>query len=118
MIDLDQGLARSPDPRWFRTSAPPFERRTDPLRFAVEGIRHEPPCHAHALRGRPPARRPAGAAEFEVKMLNKSADGQLMVFEPALLRVQPGDTAHFVPTDKSHDAETIPGMLPDGAQPF
>ncbi|RTL74773.1 MAG: pseudoazurin [Bradyrhizobiaceae bacterium] len=60
----------------------------------------------------------AQAAEFEVKMLNKGSDGQVMMFEPAFLRVQPGDTVRFVPTDKGHDAETIPGMLPDGAQPF
>lgn len=60
----------------------------------------------------------AQAAEFEVKMLNKGSNGQVMMFEPAFLRVQPGDTVRFVPTDKGHDAETIPGMLPDGAQPF
>jgi pseudoazurin len=60
----------------------------------------------------------AQAAEFEVKMLNKGSDGQVMMFEPAFLRVQPGDTVRFIPTDKGHDAETIPGMLPDGAQPF
>ena len=61
---------------------------------------------------------PALAADFEVKMLNKGSDNQAMVFEPAFLKIQPGDTVRFVPTDKGHDAETIPGMLPDGAQPF
>ena len=60
----------------------------------------------------------AQAAEFELKMLNKGSDGKVMMFEPAFLRVQPGDTVRFVPTDKGHDAETIPGMLPEGAQPF
>jgi plastocyanin len=30
---------------------------------------------------------PAVAADFEVKMLNKGADGQAMVFEPAFLKV-------------------------------
>lgn len=60
----------------------------------------------------------ASAAEFEVKMLNKATDGQVMAFEPAFIRVQPGDTVRFVPVDKGHDAETIPGMLPDGAEPF
>ena len=59
----------------------------------------------------------ASAAEFEVKMLNKSADG-MMVFEPNLLHVAPGDTVRFVPSDKSHNAESIEGMLPEGAQPF
>jgi pseudoazurin len=61
---------------------------------------------------------PAFAAEHEVKMLNKGGDGQTMVFEPAFLKIAPGDTVRFVPTDKGHDAETIPGMLPEGAQAF
>jgi pseudoazurin len=61
---------------------------------------------------------PAVAADFEVKMLNKGADGQAMVFEPAFLKVQPGDTVRFVPTDKGHDAQLIAGMLPAGAEPF
>lgn len=61
---------------------------------------------------------PAQAAEFEVKMLNKGADNQAMAFDPPFLKVKAGDTVKFVPTDKGHDAETIPGMLPDGATPF
>ena len=60
----------------------------------------------------------ANAAEFEVKMLNRGSDKQAMVFEPAFLHIQPGDTVHFLPTDKTHDAETIPGMAPDGGEPF
>lgn len=58
---------------------------------------------------------PAGAAEIQVKMLNKGAEG-MMVFEPALVKAAPGDTVKFIPTDKTHNAETIPGMLPDGAE--
>ena len=57
------------------------------------------------------------AAEVEVKMLNKGAEG-LMVFEPALVKIEPGDTVKFVASDKSHNAETIKGMLPAGAAPF
>ena len=59
----------------------------------------------------------ARAAEVEVKMLNKGAEG-LMVFEPALIKVAPGDSVKFVSTDKGHNAETIKGMLPDGATTF
>lgn len=59
----------------------------------------------------------AGAAEFEVKMLNKGEKGT-MVFEPDLIIAAPGDTVRFVPTDKGHNVETIKGMLPDGAKPF
>jgi pseudoazurin len=58
------------------------------------------------------------AAEVEVKMLNKGADGGLMVFEPALVKIEPGDTVKFVASDKSHNAETVKGMLPEGAAPF
>jgi len=59
----------------------------------------------------------ATAAEVEVKMLNKGAEG-VMVFEPALVRIAPGDTVKFVSTDKGHNAETIKGMLPDGGATF
>lgn len=60
---------------------------------------------------------PAVAADHVVKMLNKGKAGA-MVFEPALVKVKPGDTVTFVPTDKSHNAESIAGMLPAGAAPF
>jgi pseudoazurin len=57
------------------------------------------------------------AAEVEVKMLNKGAEG-LMVFEPALVKIEPGDTVKFVASDKSHNAESVKNMLPEGAAPF
>jgi pseudoazurin len=50
-------------------------------------------------------------------MLNKGDDGR-MVFEPAALRVVPGDTVVFRATDKGHNAESIEGMIPSGAEPF
>jgi pseudoazurin len=59
----------------------------------------------------------AMAAEVEVKMLNKGAEG-LMVFEPALVKIEPGDTVKFVATDKGHNAESIKGMFPADATPF
>jgi pseudoazurin len=59
----------------------------------------------------------AVAAEIEVKMLNKGAEG-VMVFEPALVKIAPGDTVRFVATDKGHNAESIKGMLPADATPF
>lgn len=59
----------------------------------------------------------ASGAEVEVKMLNKGAEGA-MVFEPALVQVQAGDTVKFVATNKAHNAESIKGMLPPGATPF
>ena len=59
----------------------------------------------------------ANAAEFEIKMLNKGAAGS-MVFEPAIVKIAPGDTVHFVAVDKGHDAVSIEGMIPEGAEPF
>ena len=60
---------------------------------------------------------PAAAADFEVHMLNKGAEGA-MVFEPAFVKVAPGDTVTFIPTDKGHNVETIKDMIPDGAEAF
>lgn len=59
----------------------------------------------------------AYAAEHEVHMLNSGADGA-MVFEPALVRVAAGDTVTFLPTDPGHNAESIRGMAPEGAESF
>jgi pseudoazurin len=59
----------------------------------------------------------ANAAEHEVKMLNKGADG-IMVFEPNVVKVAPGDSVHFVAADKGHNVESIDGMIPEGAAPF
>ncbi|MFT4160696.1 MAG: pseudoazurin [Shinella zoogloeoides] len=60
---------------------------------------------------------PAAAADFEVHMLNKGAEGA-MVFEPAFVKVAPGDTVTFIPTDKGHNVETIKDMIPEGAEAF
>ena len=59
---------------------------------------------------------PASAADHQVQMLNKGSDGQTMVFEPAFLKVAPGDTVTFVATDKTHNTETVKGMIPEGGQ--
>jgi len=59
----------------------------------------------------------AHAADHQVMMLNKGVKGA-MVFEPDFIKAAPGDTVTFVPTDKSHDAQSIKGMIPDGAEPF
>ncbi len=60
---------------------------------------------------------PAQAKEHQVKMLNKGAEG-MMLFEPAYLNVAPGDTVKFIATNKGHNAESIPGMVPDGGATF
>ena len=60
---------------------------------------------------------PAQAKEHQVKMLNKGAEG-MMLFEPAYLNVAPGDTVKFIATNKGHNAESIPGMVPNGGATF
>ncbi|MCZ7934984.1 pseudoazurin [Agrobacterium leguminum] len=59
----------------------------------------------------------ASAETFEVKMLNRGEKGP-MVFEPDFLEIAPGDRVRFVPTHKSHNAATIDGMIPEGAEGF
>ncbi len=59
----------------------------------------------------------AFAETHEVQMLNKGEAGT-MVFEPSFLKIAVGDTVLFVPTDKSHNAESIEGMMPEGAEKF
>ena len=60
---------------------------------------------------------PSLAANFDVQMLNKGAAGA-MVFEPALVKLAPGDTVTFLPVDKGHNAESIKDMTPEGAELF
>ena len=49
-----------------------------------------------------------------VKMLNQGPAG-VMVFEPAVLKINIGDTVTFVATDAAHNSASIPGMLPPNA---
>lgn len=61
---------------------------------------------------------PAVLAEVhEVKMLNRGTEGA-MVYEPDHLRIAAGDTVRFLPTMSGHNAASVPGLLPQGAQPF
>jgi len=55
------------------------------------------------------------AKVVEVKMLNKGSDGQSMVFEPAFVKIDKGDSVKFVPTDKSHSVESFNDGAPAGA---
>jgi len=60
---------------------------------------------------------PSMAADHQIQLLNKGADG-VMVFEPGFVKIAPGDTVTFVPTDKSHNVETYKGLIPEGATEF
>ena len=59
----------------------------------------------------------AAADSFYVEMLNRGESGT-MVFEPAFVKLAPGDSIKFAPTDKGHNAELIKGMAPEGAATF
>ena len=60
----------------------------------------------------------AEAREHEVKMLNKGSNGKLMMFEPAFIKIAPGDTVKFIATNKGHNAESIPSIRPAGGNLF
>ncbi|QUT05709.1 pseudoazurin [Sphingobium phenoxybenzoativorans] len=59
----------------------------------------------------------ASAKDIVVHMKNQGAEGA-MVFEPSFVKAAPGDVIHFMPTDPSHNAETMPTMLPAGVTPM
>ena len=59
----------------------------------------------------------AAQTTHTVEMLNRGEDGP-MVFEPAFIQAQSGDTITFVPTDRAHNSATIEGLLPEGAEPW
>ena len=58
----------------------------------------------------------AYAAEHEIKMLDIGSDKAPMVFEPAVLKIAPGDTVTFIPTNKGHNVESK--IVPEGAEAF
>ena len=57
------------------------------------------------------------SADHEVKMLNQGPTG-VMVFEPAVLNINIGDTVTFKSVDAAHNSASIPGMIPAGASPW
>jgi pseudoazurin len=69
-----------------------------------------PLCIALGMRG-------VTAAEVEVRTLD-TGPGGVMVFDPPFVKLEPGDSIKFVPASKGHNAESIKGMTPDGAEPF
>jgi pseudoazurin len=60
---------------------------------------------------------PVRADELQVKELNRGPTG-FFVFDPELVRIQPGDTVDFIASDRGHDVHSVNGMIPDGAQPI
>ncbi len=60
----------------------------------------------------------AFAETIEVEMLNKNEAGDRMVFSQELIRAEVGDVIRFLPTDKSHNAQSARNALPDGQEAF
>lgn len=59
----------------------------------------------------------ANAAEIKVKMLNSGEKGAIMVFEPAYVKANVGDTIKFEPTQPGgHNAKSL--VAPKGAVEF
>lgn len=56
------------------------------------------------------------AKNHEVKLLTADTNGQTMVMSPGFLKVEKGDTVTFVPSDVTHNVESI--SIPDSAKPF
>ena len=60
----------------------------------------------------------AFAETIEIQMLNVNEAGDKMAFSQELIRAELGDVIKFVPTDKSHNAQSVKNALPDGQKKF
>lgn len=58
---------------------------------------------------------PSVSAEHKILMLNYGKDGG-MVFEPAYVKAEPGDTITFVPQNSSHYVQSY--AVPEGVSPW
>lgn len=56
------------------------------------------------------------AKEHEVQMLSFSNENGPMVFEPAVLRIEAGDTVTFIPSQSGHQVDSV--IVPKGAKKF
>ncbi len=55
------------------------------------------------------------AENFDVKMVNADASGQVMVFDPPFIKANVGDTVTFLPTDMLHNSQSVSGLIPSSA---
>ncbi|MCX8997483.1 pseudoazurin [Rhizobiaceae bacterium BDR2-2] len=60
---------------------------------------------------------PALAETIEVRMLNRGEAGP-MPYEPDYLELKPGDIVRFISVSTGHNAATIDGFIPEGAEAF
>ena len=57
---------------------------------------------------------PAFSADHTVEMLS-SSNGQMMVFKPAVIQINPGDTVTWKATNPGHNTASINEMSPDSS---
>ena len=57
---------------------------------------------------------PVFVADHTIEMLS-SSDGQMMVFKPAVLKINPGDTVTWKASNPGHNTASINEMSPDNA---
>ena len=50
---------------------------------------------------------PAFAADMQIEMLNKDAEGNRQVYSEEIARIDVGDTITWVPTNKGHNIEMV-----------
>ena len=50
---------------------------------------------------------PVFAADMQIEMLNKDADGNKMVYSEEIARIDAGDTITWIPTSKGHNLEMV-----------
>ena len=58
------------------------------------------------------------AENFDVKMVNADASGQVMIFDPPFVKANVGDTVTFLPTDMLHNSQSVPNLIPSSADPW
>jgi len=61
-----------------------------------------------------------GSKIHEVKMLNFDPENRsnVMIFDPPVIRISPGNTVKFISSDPGHNAVAEPSMIPESAEPF
>lgn len=57
---------------------------------------------------------PVGAADIEIRMLDKSDTGGMLVFEPGFVKASVNDTLVFIPAAKGHNSSSM--LVPPGAK--
>ncbi|MEL7129309.1 MAG: pseudoazurin [Pseudomonadota bacterium] len=85
---------------------------------AVEAVAVEPAAAQEEVPAAAEETSDAAGKVIEVQMLNAHPENprERMVFYPAVVQVNVGDTVKFVPSDLSHQSNSNDGMIPEGVE--